>query len=119
MEGALRTLGSDGQPRRLYRSDGCQWRGKIHLLRTLAGLYSQYSGEYETTSFLYQGHRLGLDGLLSPLENLAWFAGLEGNRAIVTPTECTGQRRECSLKPLRHAIRCLPDSSAALPWRVG
>ncbi|MEC8348028.1 MAG: heme ABC exporter ATP-binding protein CcmA [Pseudomonadota bacterium] len=59
---------------------GANGVGKSTLLRTLAGLYSQYSGEYETTSFLYQGHRLGLDGLLSPLENLAWFAGLEGQQ---------------------------------------
>ena len=29
---------------------------------------------------VYQGHRLGLDELLSPLENLAWFAGLQDQR---------------------------------------
>ena len=29
---------------------------------------------------VYQGHRLGLDDLLSPLENLAWFAGLQDQR---------------------------------------
>ena len=60
---------------------GANGAGKSTLLRTLAGLHSQYSGEYEAKSFLYQGHRLGLDGLLSPIENLAWFAGLEGQQA--------------------------------------
>ena len=59
---------------------GANGAGKSTLLKTLAGLHSQYSGEYEAKSFLYQGHRLGLDGLLSPLENLAWFAGLEGQQ---------------------------------------
>jgi heme exporter protein A len=57
---------------------GANGAGKSTLLRTLAGLHSQYLGQYKADAFLYQGHRLGLDGLLSPLENLAWFAGLEG-----------------------------------------
>ncbi|NCF32456.1 MAG: heme ABC exporter ATP-binding protein CcmA [Proteobacteria bacterium] len=51
--------------------------GKSTLLRTLAGLHSQYQGEFDSAAAVYQGHRLGLDELLSPLENLAWFAGLQ------------------------------------------
>ena len=51
--------------------------GKSTLLRTLAGLHSQFSGEYKSVGLVYQGHRLGLDELLSPLENLAWFSGLQ------------------------------------------
>ena len=51
--------------------------GKSTLLRTLAGLHSQYQGEFASAAAVYQGHRLGLDELLSPLENLAWFAGLQ------------------------------------------
>ena len=54
--------------------------GKSTLLRTLAGLHSQYRGEYHSVAAVYQGHRLGLDELLSPLENLAWFAGLQDQR---------------------------------------
>lgn len=50
--------------------------GKSTLLRTLAGLHSQYQGNYDSVALVYQGHRLGLDELLSPLENLTWFAGL-------------------------------------------
>ena len=57
---------------------GANGSGKSTLLRTLAGLHSQFTGEYLSQDVLYQGHRLGLDGLLTPLENLAWFAGLEG-----------------------------------------
>ena len=56
---------------------GANGAGKSTLLRTLAGLHSQYSGLFESVEPLYQGHRLGLDGLQTPLENLAWFAGLE------------------------------------------
>ena len=56
---------------------GANGSGKSTLLRTLAGLHSQFTGEYRSQDVLYQGHRLGLDGLLTPLENLAWFAGLE------------------------------------------
>ena len=44
--------------------------GKSTLLRTLAGLHSQYQGEYNSVAAVYQGHRLGLDELLTPLENL-------------------------------------------------
>lgn len=51
--------------------------GKSTLLRTLAGLHSRYSGVFESVDCLYQGHRLGLDGLLTPLENFTWFLGLE------------------------------------------
>jgi heme exporter protein A len=56
---------------------GANGSGKSTLLRTLAGLHSQFTGEYHSQDTLYQGHRLGLDGLLTPLENLAWLAGLE------------------------------------------
>lgn len=56
---------------------GANGSGKSTLLRTLAGLHSQFTGEYRGQDTLYQGHRLGLDGLLTPLENLAWLAGLE------------------------------------------
>ena len=73
---------------------GANGAGKSTLLKTLAGLHSQYSGEYEAKSFLYQGHRLGLDELLSPVENLAWFAGLEGQQvdrdSLLNALEATG-----------------------------
>ncbi len=54
--------------------------GKSTLLRALAGLHSQYRGKLMSAAAVYQGHRLGLDELLSPMENLAWFAGLQDQR---------------------------------------
>lgn len=52
--------------------------GKTTMLRTLAGLYTQYDGSYECSDFIFQGHRMGLDELMTPLENLAWYGTLEG-----------------------------------------
>ena len=73
---------------------GANGSGKSTLLRTLAGLHSQHSGRYRTNPFLYHGHRLGLDGLLSPLENLSWFADMEGleihRDALLEALETTG-----------------------------
>lgn len=55
---------------------GANGSGKTTLLRTLAGLYEQYDGVYEAGATLYCGHRLGLDPLLSPIENLQWLLHL-------------------------------------------
>lgn len=52
--------------------------GKTTLLRTLAGIHSQYEGAYRCEDFLYQGHRVGLDELLDPVQNLRWFGALQG-----------------------------------------
>ena len=52
--------------------------GKTTLLRTLAGLHTQFDGGFVCNKFLYQGHRTGLDELMTPLENLSWYAALEG-----------------------------------------
>ena len=52
--------------------------GKSTLLRTLIGMHGEYSGHFEITEFLYQGHRLGLDELMNPCENLAWFDAMAG-----------------------------------------
>ena len=52
--------------------------GKTTLLRTLAGLHTQFNGGFVCHNFLYQGHRTGLDELMTPVENLAWYAALEG-----------------------------------------
>lgn len=71
---------------------GANGSGKSTLLRTLAGLHSQYVGTFIADSALFQGHRLGLDGLLSPVENLAWFAGLEGSEQTLEKLLDTLQR---------------------------
>lgn len=52
--------------------------GKTTLLRTLAGLHGQYEGSFQLSDCLYQGHPMGLDELLSPLDNLAWYCALQG-----------------------------------------
>ena len=53
--------------------------GKSTLLRTMIGLHDQYEGGYECPDCFYQGHKLGLDDLMNPIENLEWFLGLEGS----------------------------------------
>ena len=50
--------------------------GKTTFLRTLAGLHTQYDGRFEASELVYQGHRIGLDESLTPLQNLVWNAAL-------------------------------------------
>ncbi len=57
---------------------GSNGSGKTTLLRTLAGIHSQFEGSFQCEPFLYQGHRIALDELLNPLENLHWFGALDG-----------------------------------------
>ena len=56
--------------------------GKTTLLRALIGLHRQTRGSFSiSTSFLYQGHKLGLDESMTPVENLVWFQALNGRKA--------------------------------------
>ena len=55
---------------------GVNGAGKSTLLRTLAGLHQQFVGSFECAPFLFAGHRLGLDPLLTGVENLVWFCRL-------------------------------------------
>ena len=66
----------------LVELTGPNGSGKTTLLRTLAGLHGQYAGSLTAPQdgALYQGHSLGLDELLTPLENLSWFAALGGRQ---------------------------------------
>lgn len=57
---------------------GTNGAGKTTFLRTLAGLHTAFDGSFSMASALYQGHRLALDPLLSPLSNLHWYADLQG-----------------------------------------
>ena len=58
--------------------NGC---GKSTLLRCLAGLYHPAVGRVErSASFTYLGHRAGLSADLTPIENLRWFAAVDGVR---------------------------------------
>ena len=65
---------------------GANGTGKSTLLRIAAGLFSDYSGEVEAAPCHYLGHRNGVSGLLSPLENLRPYAQLgrgPARRALV------------------------------------
>ena len=58
--------------------NGC---GKSTLLRCLAGLYHPGAGHVERSApFTHLGHRAGLSADLTPLENLRWFAAVDGVR---------------------------------------
>ena len=63
---------------------GTNGSGKTTLLRTLAGLYDQFDGTYQCAPSLYCGHRLGLDPLLSPLENLQWLLHLSDQSSLAS-----------------------------------
>jgi len=99
--------------------------GKTTLLRTLAGLHTQYEGSYACADFLYQGHRAGLDELLTARELLQWYGAMSGavpddqniraalQRVDMAPyalTECARlsqgqQRRVCMARWLLHPAR--------------
>ncbi len=64
---------SAGQAVEIHGANGA---GKTTLLRTLAGLHTQYAGEFEASQLVYQGHRLALDELATPLANLRWYADI-------------------------------------------
>ena len=57
---------------------GANGAGKTTLLRTLAGIHGQFSGEFVLPRALYQGHRAGLDELMTVVDNLHWFARVRG-----------------------------------------
>ncbi len=53
--------------------------GKTTLLRCLSGLTDDFAGRVErSVAFLYLGHRGGINGQLTPMENLEWYAALTG-----------------------------------------
>ena len=94
--------------------------GKSTLLRTLAGLHGQYTGAFWCDNFLFQGHRVALDELLTPIENLRWFGAINGHQFTHE------QMREVLAKVdnARHGINtparsCRKVSSVVFPWHVG
>lgn len=87
-------------PGDLVRLEGPNGAGKTTLLRILAGLYTPEQGEVRwrgepigqtggvfQSELLYLGHKSGIKGLLSPLENLQ---SLEGTRRRLAPEDAEG-----------------------------
>ena len=60
---------------------GANGSGKSTLLRIAAGLFADYSGVVEAAPCHYLGHRNGVSGLLSPLENLRPYERLRPDSA--------------------------------------
>ncbi len=55
--------------------------GKSTLLRCISGFFPDFTGEIEAGSLSYLGHRPGVALGLSPIENLRWYAALDGASA--------------------------------------
>ncbi len=65
-------------PGDLVELRGPNGSGKTTLLRALAGLNPDFEGGLTLSErLLYQGHRVGLNLLLTPLENLNWYQTLQ------------------------------------------
>jgi heme exporter protein A len=61
--------------------------GKTTLLRCISRLFPDYEGQIETTSLEYLGHRPGVALMLTPLENLRWYASLNRRAGQAGPIE--------------------------------
>lgn len=54
--------------------------GKSTLLRCLCGLFPDYSGSIRAEPVAYLGHKPGISALLSPRQNLTWYAAFGESR---------------------------------------
>ena len=118
-------------PGEIVQLAGANGSGKTSLLRILAGLSTRYEGdifwrgslksevaESFNRSMLYFGHQPGVKAILSPIENLKWYAamhpgvnaeripyaleqvGLRGYEDVPCHTLSAGQNRRVSLARL-------------------
>lgn len=89
----FRELALDVGPGEILRVEGPNGSGKTTLLKILSGQLTDYTGELlwcgqpmrrTRTAFLanllYLGHAPGVKTALTPLENLAWYQALAGER---------------------------------------
>ena len=65
----------------LISLQGANGAGKSTLLRCIAGLYPDYEGSLKVTPLVYAGHKAGLSGALSTVENLQFLTGLDNSSA--------------------------------------
>ena len=115
----------------LVQIEGANGSGKTTLLRILSGLSNHYEGELFWRkepladvrddflgSLLYFGHQPGVKGMLTPMENLQWYAaihpslqadeisyaldlvGLSGYEDVACHSLSAGQNRRVSLARL-------------------
>jgi len=77
----------------IWHVAGPNGSGKTTLLKMLSGQFNEFSGslhwqgqplkqvrEHFAANLLYLGHSLGVSMALTPLENLAWYQALHGER---------------------------------------
>lgn len=70
------------RPGDLLEIRGPNGSGKSTLLRCLVGLHEPDAGDIRRrVDALYVGHRPGICGQMTPIENLRWFAGITDSNA--------------------------------------
>ena len=70
------------RPGDLVEIRGPNGSGKSTLLRCLVGLHEPDAGDvHRTVAGLYVGHRSGVCGRMTPIENLRWLAGITDSNA--------------------------------------
>jgi len=78
-EPLLAPLNQTFEPGNCYHLRGPNGLGKTTLLRVLAGIYQDYSGQFEwRQSPLYIGHKPGLQPALTVSENMQLLLGVNG-----------------------------------------
>ena len=70
----FRGLNLDLQAGACVEVRGPNGSGKSTLLRLVAGLYPDYEGSVDAADAFYLGHKPAVSALLSPRENLQWYA---------------------------------------------
>jgi len=69
------------KPAEVISLQGPNGAGKSTLLRCIAGLYPDYEGTVQAAPFVYLGHKPGVSGALSTVENLTYLAELANDGA--------------------------------------
>lgn len=91
------------RPGDLVEIRGPNGSGKSTLLRCLVGLHEPDVGNIRrTVDSLYVGHRSGICGRMTPIENLRWLAGITNSKADAESIRAALVRME--LDDARHDV---------------